>query len=252
VRVPSISPTRISIYLACPVKYRWTYVDGRGRWYLRAKSYYSFGNTLHHVLQRFHDSGDNGVETVGDVVAAYEESWLDAGFRSAEEMAEAYGEGREILERHVQEHLARAPEAKTLMVEKQLRFDMGPFVLAGRLDRVDEYPDGSLEVVDYKSGRGDVTEDEVASDIAMGVYQLLLRKKFPGRPVRARLVALKTGASATASFDDAQADAFEAAIRDVGAQILSEDFYERRPVPKPLCASCDFLPLCRQDPAFEE
>ena len=32
------------------------YVDDRGKWYLKAKSYYSFGTTLHRVLERFHDA----------------------------------------------------------------------------------------------------------------------------------------------------------------------------------------------------
>ncbi|HCE00424.1 MAG TPA: hypothetical protein DER07_05235, partial [Armatimonadetes bacterium] len=81
-RKPTLSPTKISTYLACPSKYRWTYVDERGRWYIRSKSYFSFGTTLHKVLQRFHDSRDAGVQTVGQALAAYEESWIEAGFES--------------------------------------------------------------------------------------------------------------------------------------------------------------------------
>lgn len=251
-RKPTLSPSKITTYLACPVKYRWTYVDARGRWYLRSKSYYSFGSTLHRVLERFHDAGDSGVTTTEEVMAAYEESWIDAGFNSAEEMAEAFGEGRVILQRHVEQVQSRPATAKTLYVERQLRYDMGEFALIGRVDRVDEHPDGTLEIVDYKSGREQVTEEEVATDIAMACYQLLLRRKFPDRRVTASIVALRTGSSATASLSEVELTEFEADLRKLGLEILGEDYEELVPVFKPICPHCDFLPLCRKHPEFSE
>lgn len=251
-RKPTLSPSKITTYLACPVKYKWTYVDARGKWYLRSKSYYSFGSTLHRVLERFHDAGDSGVQTTEEVMAAYDESWIDAGYSSAEEMAEAYGEGRDILERHVQQAAAKPSEAKTLFVERQLRKDLGEFALIGRVDRVDEYPDGTLEVVDYKSGREGVSEEEVASDIAMTSYMLLLKHKFPDRPVRARIIALRTGISAAASLSEEELVRFERDLIVLGREILHEDYSESIPVYKPLCPRCDFLPLCRQHPEFAE
>src|SRR5579862_10058155 len=172
-RKPSLSPTKLSIYLACPVKYRWTFIDDRGKLYLRAKSYYSFGTTLHRVLERFHSSDDAGVETTDQVMATYEENWIDAGFSSVEEMAEAFHEGKEMLERHVDEIRKRETTAKILFVEKQLKLDMGSFDLTGRIDRIDEHDDGTLEIVDYKTGRDEVTVEDVANDIAMNCYQLL-------------------------------------------------------------------------------
>ena len=66
------------------MKYLWTYVDSRGKWYLKAKSYYSFGTTLHKVLERFHDPGDTSVSTVGEALKVNEESWIVAGYASAE------------------------------------------------------------------------------------------------------------------------------------------------------------------------
>jgi len=251
-RKPTLSPSKITTYLACPVKYKWTYVDVRGRWYLRSKSYYSFGSTLHRVLQRFHDADDAGVTTTDEVMTAYEESWIDAGFSSAEEMAEAFGEGKQILDRYVREATVKETTAKTIFVERQFRYDMGDFVLIGRLDRVDKHEDGTYEVVDYKSGRGGVTEEEVATDIAMSCYQLLLRRRFPDHPVRATIIALRTGASASAALRDEELSVFEADIRNLGIEILNREYPDLEPVYKPLCPHCDFLPLCRQHPDFNE
>lgn len=249
-RKPTLSPTKITTYLACPVKYRWTYLDPRGRMLLRAKSYYSFGTTLHRVLEQFHDTEQTGVTTTAEVLAAYEEGWIDAGFASAEEMAEVFGEGKEILERYVAEEKQSQRKAKTLFVEKQLRLDLGDFALIGRIDRVDEYEDGTLEIVDYKSGRQEVTQEDVENDIAMLCYQLLMRHKFPDQPVCATILALRSGRRATVAATDAQLAEFQADLVVLGRQILSEQLEDHQPVAKPLCVNCDFRSLCSQYPDF--
>jgi RecB family exonuclease len=229
----------------------WTYVKPEGKWYLKSKSYYSFGSTLHRVLERFHDSGDAGVETVGQALAAYEESWIDAGYSSAEEMAEAFGEGREIIQRYMAEHHAKPSEAHTLYTERQLRYDMGDFVLMGRIDRIDEYEDGLLEVVDYKSGRKEVTDEEVASDLAMGIYQLLVHKAFPGREVRATIIALRTGKQGFARLGEAEIAELERDLHRLGNEILHREYEFLTPTKKSLCTGCDFVPLCSKHPDYD-
>ena len=233
------------------MKYLWTYVDSRGKWYLKAKSYYSFGTTLHKVLERFHDSGDAGVTTVGDALKVYEESWLEAGYASPEEMQEAFGEGREIVISTIEEELKRDPGVRTVAVEKFLKTDLGPFVLIGRVDRIDQHPDGTLEIVDYKSGRSKVTEDDVKSDFAMACYQLLIRKNFPGVPVQATIHALRAKTKATASMSKEDLAAFEADIRNLGEQILSTTIDDHSPSVKVLCDECDFLALCKKDVRYD-
>lgn len=251
-RKPTLSPSKITSYLACPLKYRWTYVDARGKLYLRARSYYSFGTTLHRVLERFHDANDVGVETTHEALVAYEESWLEAGFSSAEEMADAFGEGQAILERYIEGDQISRASRNTILVEKLLRLDMGDFDLVGRVDRVDEHEDGTLEIVDYKTGRQTVTTEDVATDVAMSCYQLLVRAEFPGRPVKATIVSLRSGESATYAMSDDEISEFRFIVSEIGQRIFSHDYYELVPVFKATCRTCDFIPLCRKHHEYEE
>lgn len=250
-RKPTLSPSKLTTYLACPLKYRWTYIDPRGKWHLRAKSYYSFGTTLHHVLERFHNASDCGVETVSEAIAAFEDSWLDAGFSSAEEMAEAYGEGKVIIERYAEEHSKPKPGVNTLAVERLFRWDMGDFILSGRVDRLDQHDDGTLEIIDYKTQRELVCEDDVRCDIAMACYQLLLKKHYPDRPIRATLYALRSNSSASHTIAAEDLDDFEFDLKELGRKILCHEWYELTPVAKGLCTNCDFLVLCRKHPEYE-
>ena len=249
-RKQTLSPSKITTYLACPVKFGWTYLDPRGKWYLKSKSYYSFGSTLHRVLERFHDSGDTGVTTVGAALQAYEDTWIDAGYSSAEEMAEAFGEGREIIEKYVGEVLSKPDHAKTLFVEKSMRLDLGPFVLIGRIDRLDEHDDGTIEIIDYKSGRGKVSDDEVAADLAMGCYQLMVKAQYPDRPVKATIKAIRAGVEGSSMLSDVELDQLRSDLIMIGTEILAMEMTDRIPKRKPLCEHCDFLPMCTKHPDF--
>jgi hypothetical protein len=251
-RKPTLSPSRITTFLACPVKYRWSYVDPRGKWYVRAKHYYSFGTTLHKVLQRFHDAGDAGVQTVEQAVEAVSGEWVAEGYASPEHAAQAQSEGRQIVEAYVQAAIEAPREARTLFLEKFLRVDMGEFDMIGRLDRVDEHPDGTLEVIDYKSGRLEVSPEDVVMDIGVCCYQLMLRRHYPDRPVRGTILALRTGVQASAALSERELEVFEEDLKVLGRQILSTDFNEVVPVFKPICPDCDFLALCRKHPEFDE
>ena len=249
---PHLARTKITTYLACPDKYKWTYVDPRGKWYLKSKSYFSFGSSLHKVLQRFHDSGDNGVQTTDQAVAALEESWIEAGYSSQEEMMESMAEGKAIIEEYTETFLSEPVTSNTIYVEKLLRTDLGDFTLLGRVDRVDEHEDGTLEVIDYKSGRNAVDDEQVKYDLAMGIYQVLLSKLHAGNKVKATIIALRSNSRGTSSMSQEELAAFEEDLKQIGKEILDRDYENMVPVAKDLCESCDFLPLCRQHPDFTE
>lgn len=251
-RKPNLSPSRLSTYLACSSRYRWTYLDRRGRFYLRARSYFSFGTSLHRVLERFHDCEDHGVETVAQAIAALEESWIESGYSSQQEMSEALGEGVAIVEAYTRRQLERSDQAETVFVERRLTKEYDSFVLLGQVDRLDRHEDGRLEIVDYKSGRAEPTEEDVAVDLAMNVYQLLVREHYPGVPVTSTLMALRTLKSASATPSDSELAEFENDLVFVAGELLNREWEYVVPTYKPLCRCCEFLPLCRKYEDFSE
>lgn len=251
-RLPTISPTKVSTYLACPVKYRWTYVDERGKLYMRSKSYFSFGTSLHKALQRLHDSDDAGVQTTEEVVGALDEAWVSAGYLSVTEAGEAQAEGRRILRDYAERTEEIRREGRTLFVEKRLRIAFERFALLGIVDRIDEHPDGTLEIVDYKSGRGEVRPEDVADDLSMLIYGLLVAEKFPDRRITATIIALRTGSSATVEFTPAALAEVRADVLEIGHEILDRDYPAIDPVAKRICLHCDFLRLCKAHPGFQE
>ena len=57
------------------------------------------------------------------------------------------------------------------------RLRIGPHLLRGRVDRVDRHPDGTYELIDYKTGRAK-TEEELREDVQLSVYQMGARESW--------------------------------------------------------------------------
>src|SRR5438874_415659 len=164
-RKPTLSPTRIATYLECAMKYRYIYHDKIGRFYLRARPGYSFGSTLHQVLQGFHEEArlTGEPQSVERMVEQVDQKWISAGYDSAEQEAEFRSASGGILEAYHAEGSKRLAEnVQTIYTEKTITTDMGAFRLQGRVDRVDLHPDGTLEIIDYKSGRRETSAEAVA------------------------------------------------------------------------------------------
>ncbi len=244
-RKPAISPTKLSTYLECAVKYRYIYIDKIGRFYMKSRAAFSFGSTLHQVLQQYHEPGAE--RSLTGMLSRFEEGWISAGYASAAQEQEHQAAGEQILLAYHASAEARQEElgpVETIATERTISCDMGRFKLTGRVDRIDLHVDGTLEVVDYKSGRLTVTEEEVAASLAMNCYQLILSKMYPGAPVCATIYCLRSGESATARLTEEGLAEFERDIRDVADVILDMDWLETAPVRIEHCADCDFLSRC--------
>ncbi|HLJ20317.1 MAG TPA: PD-(D/E)XK nuclease family protein [Stellaceae bacterium] len=244
-RKPALSPTKIATFLQCAVKYRYIYIDKIGRYYLRARAGFSFGSTLHGVLQGFHAGGER--QTAEEMAEELERKWIAAGYESPREEAEYRAAGAEIVTAYRAAQEGRAERGvAAIATERTISLDLARFKLTGRVDRIDRHADGSVEVVDYKSGRLDVTPEEVRASLAMCCYQLILARQYPGSAVSGTIYCLRSGRSATASLSREELDEFERDIVAIGSRILDMDFQGVAPVPVPACEACDFLSRCRQ------
>jgi len=243
-RKPTLSPTKISTYLACPVMYKYTYIDRISRFYYRPKAYHSFGASLHRTLEEFHKAGGAELQSPEQLVEKLHSTWTSLGYTSAEESETRLEEASQLLEQyHTEYHI---PGVTTLFTEKQLKCDLGEFSLIGRLDRLDEYTDKSLEIIDYKSGRLSVQEEEVKNDLAMRIYSYLTRCQYPNRRISATIYCLRSGNKATVEFTDEDAAEIEDGVRTVAEKILQIDEDSViEPVWLPyVCPKCDYLRLC--------
>ncbi len=248
-----LSPTKLRIYYRCAAEYRLEYIDKLGRFYHKARPGFAFGSSLHRALDAFHTAG--GAETITEetLTESLSTLWVAKGYEGDEQEATFREEGTRILrEYHAAQVAARVaapvdapPPPHILYTEKTLRMLLTPDIaLSGRIDRVDEHHDGSLEIVDYKSGRETVTEEDVAHSLAMNVYQVLLKDKHPDRRVFSTIVALRSGSSASHELTDEARAGLTTECRETGEKVLGMNWDTVQPTPNNHCPHCDFLPYC--------
>ena len=239
----TLSPTKINAYLSCRLAFKFTYVHRIGRFFYKPKSFHTFGATLHRTLDEFHKQGGAEVLSADDLVQTMRSMWISTGYSSKQEETEHFA-AQQFLDQYHTQHVVVG--AKTIFTEKQLRSDMGEFVLMGRVDRIDEHADAHIEIIDYKSGRSDATEDEVREDLAMGVYSLLAHRQFPDKRVTVTIYALQSGKSATVEHTPEELSELEVMIRLLAAEIAQID---KDTIIEPLfkrdqCPWCDYLRIC--------
>lgn len=240
---PKFSPTRINTYLECAVKYRYVYIDKIGRFYQKPKAGYSLGTSLHKVLADFY--GDGARQTQEEMKASLLKNWVSAGYESSDQESKSLETGSEmVITYHSAELKHKENRLETVALEKTFNYDMGRFTLTGRIDRLDRLLDGSMEIVDYKSGRLEVSEAEVYNDMAMCCYQLLVARLYPGVTVKSTIYCLRTGVFASATLPEEELLHFEQRVRAICHEILDEDLTNATQERIDICDTCDFLPIC--------
>jgi putative RecB family exonuclease len=115
-------------------------------------------------------------------------------------------------------------------------------VLFGKVDRLDRRADGALEVVDYKSGRLSVSEEEVRESLALRIYQLLVAREHEGVPVYAGIHCLRSGDSAAVLRSPEELEEVEREIVEIVHEILSDEVRAARPGEQ--CRECVYPRVC--------
>jgi DNA helicase-2/ATP-dependent DNA helicase PcrA len=233
---PRFSPTRLALYRFCPKAYHYYYVQGL-RWGQMTAGH-AFGGTLHRTLEEFHREGAQA--DLSALLETYRARWIEKGYSDADEAARHFQAGEELLRRYHTEAVETGRE--TIAVETTLRVDYPGFALFGKIDRLDRLADGELQVIDYKSGRLTVTEEEVRASPALAIYQLLVARRYPGASVSAAILCLRSGEIASVRRSPAELEGVETDVSALVATILAEESFA--PTPGPHCKTCSFFRIC--------
>lgn len=180
-RLFSATPTRLTTWLDCPRRYRFTYLDPRPKGPPWAHS--SVGASVHNALR------DWWTEPVGrrspeNAAGLVRRRWLTDGFRDKEQSQRWCERSAADVARYT-EHLD--PRDEPVGVERTVAATTGHLALSGRVDRIDERAGAGgapeLVVVDYKTGRRPSTVEDARSSLALAVYLAGARRTLH-RPAR--------------------------------------------------------------------
>ncbi len=228
-----LSASDIETYRICPLKYKFARVF---RIPQEPTINQRFGIALHQVLERFHKSTDGSRQELFDL---FEVSWRRAGFGDSDDELQFRERALDALERYWER--VRDEEGESVWFERSFSFKLGPHLLRGRVDRVDRRPDGSYELIDYKTGKAR-TEQQLQEDVQLSVYQMGARESWQLETSAQSYFYVMTGEKVPVEHSEEQLERVRNTVATIGDGIMRQEF---QPTPSPeICPFCDYRIIC--------
>ena len=233
-----LSPSSIALFEQCPQLYRFIYIDKVGDQYRKPRPYFTMANHVHDTLRDFLSRVPLDMRTVETIEKLLRANWrrYHVGFRSEEDekrwSEKALAQVRGFVSG---QDISVTPH----MVEASLETEITDgLILRCRVDRVDREGDGSLHVIDYKTGKVPQEHDWTQ----LNLYALALSRRSPYPVRRVSYLYLDAGLLESADIGERELENAEWELLAVARRVLREKRF--RPRVGPWCRGCDFTPIC--------
>lgn len=249
----TMSASQAQAYHKCPRRYA---LERRLRLQASDSRHGQFGSVMHTVLEKSgRRSAQRGLARLDldDALTELAAQFENAEFGTPVQNAAWLERGRKLLNQ-----LTERWDLETdvpVAFEEIIRTQYGETEWRGRIDRLDQLPDGTLRVVDYKTRKNPAPKNEAAQDLQLGFYMWAVSLLYPESsrpPVSAELwYPLCESSGWRRSFDPDHLDDVVKTLEEITNAIISEgEVPEPWPAkPSGECGRCNVRPLC---PAWPE
>lgn len=168
-----LSYSQINTFQTCPLHYKLRYIFKVPTPQTASQS---FGTSIHSTLKDFYNlvlSGKRPTEKL--IFECLENSWVKEGFKTKKHERKFYDKGKLYLAGFLKEgfdpkNLPIALEQPFTIPLKLDAKNVKSLKIGGVIDRVDVFPDGSIEIVDYKTGANIPSQREVDKNLQLSFY----------------------------------------------------------------------------------
>ena len=254
-KLPSkFSFTQLKAFKTCPLQYKFAHILAIP---VRGKFVFSFGKTMHGTLQKFFEqmskrethcqkklfgedlAPSSASLSADDLLKIYEETWINDWYDNKAHEEEYKKQGRQSLREFYKVNQDNWPKVKYLELGFNLK--IGDYTVRGAIDRIDENADGSVELVDYKTGSFPQDEKCLDRDQLL-IYQLAASEIFNEKVTKLSYYYLSE--NKTLSFLGTPEDLLKTKEKIIAT---IEEIKQSSFLPKPslfTCKNCDFKDIC--------
>lgn len=243
--------SQIAAYTNCPYQYRFNFIL---KIPVDDKQSFIFGRIMHDTLRDlflpitnpvfrqkglFEKEKKDSKPSRKDLHKFYKNNWKNDGYRSKKDREKYFEKGLSIINT-LYDDMEREGWPKPAYIEKPFNIKIGGYIVKGAIDRVDYLDDGTVEILDYKTGAPKdklVFEDKrqlllykIAAEEALGLKVSLLSFYY-----------LENNSKISFKARDKDLEKTEDLIKTTIEEIKSSTF---PPQPGILCSWCDFNNIC--------
>ena len=240
-KITYLSYSQIEAFNRCPLQYKCSYII---RIPVPLSAAASFGISIHNILKDFYKTVlDGKKQTKKDLLKYLKVNWIKEGYSSKTHEKKMYLRAEKYLDSFFKKGYKKTQ--KPVSLEQSFTIKISPSLrIGGRIDRVDQLKDGSLEIIDYKTGKVQ-DQKQIDKNLQMTIYAMAgaspgIYKKNPKNIILSfYYLETQEKISTYRNFEDLE-KAKEEIMKKV-KEIEKSDFL---PKPGPYCDFCDFKLLC--------
>src|ERR1022692_1163485 len=232
-----LSASAIETYETCPLQFKF-----EREWKLSRQLHAAvqYGAAMHRVLRTYYDSVRlSRTKPDGELLQLFRDDLAATGIQDDYQRDLYLKQGLEQL----QEFLAgtrSAPAPEVLHTEEWFDVQISGTKLTGRIDRMDRAPDGSVVIVDYKTGKARSQEDADDS-LQLSIYAMAAHQKWGYRVNELAFHNLEGNVSVVSKRTEFQLEQARERVLTVARNIADGYF---KPKPDFYCNFCAFRGLC--------
>jgi putative RecB family exonuclease len=197
----SCSPSKLLTWLDCPRRFRLHYLEGRRG--VQSWAHNSVGSSAHLALREWFDL-DLQERTPERGALLVEKVWIPDGFKDDAQSQRWRVRVADMVHRYLE---SVDPTTEPIARERTVAFTTGELAVQGKVDRVDIEVDEERRdhavVIDYKTGRHPLSDDDARTSLALALYVMGVRRTLKQECHRVELHHLPTGRVLAHEHDDA-------------------------------------------------
>jgi DNA helicase-2/ATP-dependent DNA helicase PcrA len=173
-----LSYSQIETFQTCPLHYKLRYIY---KVPTPPSASQSFGTAMHATLKNFFEEIKNGIKPSDKLLyELLEKNWVKEGYKTKSHEKEFFNKGKLYLFGFLKNGFS--PKNLPVALEQTFTVPVGKDLkIGGRVDRVDDIGDGTIEVIDYKTGATIPSQREVDKNLQLSFYALAA-SKIPESP----------------------------------------------------------------------
>jgi DNA helicase II / ATP-dependent DNA helicase PcrA len=169
-----LSASAVDTYERCGLRFK---LDRDWRLAAKPAAAMQYGAAIHRVLKTYFDSVRAGRPKADEeLVQLFREDLADARIQEAyqQELYEQQGVPQLV---EFLDSVRDIPASQVLHTEEPFELRLGEVIVAGRIDRIDQRPDGTVAIIDYKTGKSRDQENADQS-LQLSLYAIAAQEKW--------------------------------------------------------------------------
>jgi DNA helicase II / ATP-dependent DNA helicase PcrA len=232
-----LSASAVDSYQRCGLQFK---LDRDWRLAAKPAAAMQYGAAVHRVLKTYFDSIALGrPKSEGELIAIFRQDLSDSKIQESYQHELYEQQGVEQLRAFLASMQSAAPP-KVLHTEQPFEIRAGDITVVGRIDRIDSHPDGTVSVIDYKTGKG---RDQDAADesLQLSLYAIAAAEKWGYKVGELVFYNLEDNVAVSTTRSEGDLLVARQRVQETAEGIAAGDFQAH---PGMHCDFCAYRSLC--------